>query len=206
MPGSTYKCRAGEAEIQALYDEALDSLALGYESLTVGTRAGDTLRARQLFPNLVHARCLWGCRHVPGRTALDGVNDYLRAFLTRPDLAQRTCVADAARADRGAPSWRLKHLSRFSGQNRPEVRPADGPPSTGTSRCGPLRSAKLYFHERWRQKHIWAVVGRKVRNLTSRGLRTPQRLHSLRHPSCSLRHTWLRRPREDAGGAGDDLG
>jgi hypothetical protein len=44
-------------------------------------------RARQLFPNLVHARCLWGCRHVPARTALDGVNDYLRAFLTRPDLA-----------------------------------------------------------------------------------------------------------------------
>ena len=42
-------------------------------------------RARQLFPNLVHARCLWGCRHVPARAALDGVNDYLRAFLTRPD-------------------------------------------------------------------------------------------------------------------------
>ena len=44
-------------------------------------------RARQLIPNLVHARCLWGCRHVPARTALDGVIDYLRAFLTRPDLA-----------------------------------------------------------------------------------------------------------------------
>src|SRR5215216_2214282 len=42
MPGSIYKCRAGEAEIQALYDEALDGLGLGYESLTVGTRAGDT--------------------------------------------------------------------------------------------------------------------------------------------------------------------
>jgi pimeloyl-ACP methyl ester carboxylesterase len=44
-------------------------------------------RARQLFPNLVHARCLWGCRHVPARAALDGVNDYLRAFLARPDRA-----------------------------------------------------------------------------------------------------------------------
>jgi len=42
-------------------------------------------RARQLFPNLVHTRCLWGCRHVPARAALDGVSDYLRAFLTRPD-------------------------------------------------------------------------------------------------------------------------
>src|SRR5215217_9377301 len=86
------------------------------------------------------------------------------------------------------------------------VRAAGGPPSTWTSRCGALRSAKLYFHERWRQRHIWAVVGRKVRSLTCRGLRAPQRLHSLRHPSCSLRHTWLRRPREDAGGARDDLG
>ena len=44
-------------------------------------------RARQLFPNLVHARCLWGCRHVPARAVLDGVNDYLREFFTRPDLA-----------------------------------------------------------------------------------------------------------------------
>ena len=42
MPASIYKCRAGEAEIQALYDEALDGLGLGYESLTVGTRSGDT--------------------------------------------------------------------------------------------------------------------------------------------------------------------
>jgi pimeloyl-ACP methyl ester carboxylesterase len=42
-------------------------------------------RARQLFPNLVHARCLWGCRHVPAPTALDGVNDYLRVFLVRLD-------------------------------------------------------------------------------------------------------------------------
>ncbi|HEY6711539.1 MAG TPA: alpha/beta fold hydrolase [Rubrobacter sp.] len=44
-------------------------------------------RARQLFSNLVHARCLWGCRHVPARAALDGVNHYLRAFLARPDSA-----------------------------------------------------------------------------------------------------------------------
>jgi hypothetical protein len=42
MPGSIYKSREGEAEIQALYDEALDGLGLRYESLTVGTRAGDT--------------------------------------------------------------------------------------------------------------------------------------------------------------------
>ena len=35
-PGSIYKSREGEAEIQALYDEALDGLR--YESLTVGTR------------------------------------------------------------------------------------------------------------------------------------------------------------------------
>ena len=42
MPGSIYKCRAGEAEIQALYDEALHGLGLPYESLTVDTRPGDT--------------------------------------------------------------------------------------------------------------------------------------------------------------------
>jgi pimeloyl-ACP methyl ester carboxylesterase len=42
MPGSIYKSREGEAEIQALYDEALDSLGLRYESLTIGTRAGNT--------------------------------------------------------------------------------------------------------------------------------------------------------------------
>lgn len=42
MPWSIYKSRAGEAEIQALYDEALDDLGLRYESLTVGTRAGHT--------------------------------------------------------------------------------------------------------------------------------------------------------------------
>jgi len=42
IPGSIYKSREREAEIQALYDEALDGLGLPYESLTVGTRAGDT--------------------------------------------------------------------------------------------------------------------------------------------------------------------
>jgi len=42
MPGSIYKSREGEAEIQALYDEALGGLGLRYESLTVGTRAGHT--------------------------------------------------------------------------------------------------------------------------------------------------------------------
>jgi len=42
MPASIYKSREDEAEIQALYDEALDSLGLPYQSLMVGTRAGDT--------------------------------------------------------------------------------------------------------------------------------------------------------------------
>jgi pimeloyl-ACP methyl ester carboxylesterase len=42
MPASIYKSREGEAEIQALYDEALSELGLRYESLKVGTRAGDT--------------------------------------------------------------------------------------------------------------------------------------------------------------------
>ena len=37
-----YKTPEGEAEIRALYDEALAGLGLGYESLTVGTRLGDT--------------------------------------------------------------------------------------------------------------------------------------------------------------------
>lgn len=39
-------------------------------------------RARELFPNLVHAECLRGCRHVPSEAALGGVNDGIRAFLT----------------------------------------------------------------------------------------------------------------------------
>ena len=39
---SIYKSPEGEAEILALYDEALADLGTGYESLTVGTRYGDT--------------------------------------------------------------------------------------------------------------------------------------------------------------------
>jgi len=39
---SIYKSPEGEAEILALYDEALGGLTLGHESLTVGTRYGDT--------------------------------------------------------------------------------------------------------------------------------------------------------------------
>ncbi len=39
---SIYKSPEGEAEIRALYDEALANLGTGYESLTVGTRYGDT--------------------------------------------------------------------------------------------------------------------------------------------------------------------
>jgi len=42
MHESIYKTPEGEAEIQALYDEALAGLGLGFESLTVRTRLGDT--------------------------------------------------------------------------------------------------------------------------------------------------------------------
>ena len=42
MPRSIYKTPEGEAEIRTLYDEALVELVLAYESLTVGTRLGDT--------------------------------------------------------------------------------------------------------------------------------------------------------------------
>ncbi len=42
MPESIYKTPEGEAEIRALYDEALAGLGLSYESLTVRTRLGDT--------------------------------------------------------------------------------------------------------------------------------------------------------------------
>jgi len=41
-PESIYKTPEGEAEIRALYDEALAGLSLGYDSVTVGTRLGDT--------------------------------------------------------------------------------------------------------------------------------------------------------------------
>jgi pimeloyl-ACP methyl ester carboxylesterase len=41
-PDSLYTTPEGEAEIRALYDEALAGLGLGYASLTVGTRLGDT--------------------------------------------------------------------------------------------------------------------------------------------------------------------
>jgi pimeloyl-ACP methyl ester carboxylesterase len=42
MPRSIYKSPDGEAEIRTLYGEALAGLSPGYESLTVGTRLGDT--------------------------------------------------------------------------------------------------------------------------------------------------------------------
>jgi len=42
MPESIYKTPEGEAEIRALYDEALAGLGPGWESLTVRTRLGDT--------------------------------------------------------------------------------------------------------------------------------------------------------------------
>ena len=42
MSGSIYRTPEGEAEIRALYDEALAGLGVGKVSLTVGTRLGDT--------------------------------------------------------------------------------------------------------------------------------------------------------------------
>src|ERR671916_683525 len=42
MPESIYKTPEGETEIRVLYDEALAGLGQGHESLTVGTRFGDT--------------------------------------------------------------------------------------------------------------------------------------------------------------------
>jgi pimeloyl-ACP methyl ester carboxylesterase len=42
LSGSIYRTPEGEAEILALYDEALAGLGVGKESLTVGTRLGDT--------------------------------------------------------------------------------------------------------------------------------------------------------------------
>ena len=41
-------------------------------------------RARQIFPNLVHAECLEGCRHVPSALALRRVNESILAFLANP--------------------------------------------------------------------------------------------------------------------------
>ena len=38
-------------------------------------------RAREIFPNLVHAECLEGCRHVPSVPALRQVNESIIAFL-----------------------------------------------------------------------------------------------------------------------------
>ena len=42
MPNSIYKSPEGEAEILALYGEALAALGSEHRSLTVGTRYGDT--------------------------------------------------------------------------------------------------------------------------------------------------------------------
>jgi hypothetical protein len=42
MAESIYKTPEGEAEIRALYDEALAGLAVGHDSVTVGTRLGET--------------------------------------------------------------------------------------------------------------------------------------------------------------------
>ena len=42
MPATGYRSAEGEAHIGALYDEALAALGADYESVTVGTRLGDT--------------------------------------------------------------------------------------------------------------------------------------------------------------------
>jgi len=42
-------------------------------------------RARKIFPNLALAEFLEGCRHVPSKAALRGVNERVLAFLAEPD-------------------------------------------------------------------------------------------------------------------------
>lgn len=42
-------------------------------------------RSRGIFPDLAHAECLEGCRHVPSAAALAHVNEKIRAFLDGPD-------------------------------------------------------------------------------------------------------------------------
>ena len=42
-------------------------------------------RAREIFPNLVHARALQGSRHVPSKADLGVVNDDIRSFLAGSD-------------------------------------------------------------------------------------------------------------------------
>lgn len=42
-------------------------------------------RARSVFPNLAHAECLKGSRHIPSRAALERINERIRAFLTDPE-------------------------------------------------------------------------------------------------------------------------
>jgi hypothetical protein len=42
---------------------------------------------REIFPNLVHARCLKGASHVPSKATLADVTDDIRTLLARPDGA-----------------------------------------------------------------------------------------------------------------------
>jgi hypothetical protein len=42
-------------------------------------------RAREIFPNLVHARALQGSRHVPSKADFGVVNDDIRSFLAGSD-------------------------------------------------------------------------------------------------------------------------
>ena len=41
-------------------------------------------RARRIFPNLAHAECLEGCRHIPSKAALERVNERIREFFASP--------------------------------------------------------------------------------------------------------------------------
>ena len=48
-------------------------------------------QSRKIFPNISHAECLRGCRHVPSRAAFGRANEVIGAFLagaTRGDGAQ----------------------------------------------------------------------------------------------------------------------
>lgn len=42
-------------------------------------------RAREILPNLAHAECLKGCRHIPSRAAFERVNATIRTFLRDPE-------------------------------------------------------------------------------------------------------------------------
>jgi hypothetical protein len=68
-------------------------------------------RAQKLFPNLVHARCLMGCRHGPSGAAPGGVNDDIGAFLAGSEGTSELSFA-AAPAPKTCERARRLRLSR----------------------------------------------------------------------------------------------